>query len=207
MTPPKSSAGRHPEDPRRTDAADAADPADRDDRTGRDRRSTPLAGLGPALRRLRMHRGLRQYEAARSAGVTKAMLSAYETGKRNPSIRTLDSLLAALDASLGDLHLALVADRRERALLDAEGSGADELRERGAAWGARGRGLAGLDVAAGYPPWAPPGAAGPSGGAADELYRALGVRGPLPAQEERAFREMLHGFLRLLRYMHRGVDG
>lgn len=169
-------------------------------------RPTPLAGLGPALRRLRMHRGLRQYEAARTAGVTKAMLSAYETGKRNPSIRTLDCLLTALDASLGDLHLALVADRREKALLDAESHGFGEVREARAPWGDRALELADLDLGAGYPSWAPPGTAGPwrGGPDADQLYRALGVRGPLPAHEERAFREMLHGFLRLLRYMHSG---
>jgi len=196
-----------PSKPRRTPAAD--DPDERPAAASEGDRPTPLSGLGSALRRLRMHRGLRQYEAARSAGVTKAMLSAYETGKRNPSIRTLDSLLAALDASLGDLHLALVADRRERELFDAESSGADELREPRPGWRGRTRDLAELDLAAGYPRWAPPGAAASWRGVpdADELYRALGVRGPLPPQEERAFREMLHGFLRLLRYMHRGGDG
>ena len=190
----------------RQDAGDRAERAEAGKTSGPAARTGPLAGLGPALRRLRMHRGLRQYEAARAAGVTKAMLSAYETGKRNPSIRTLDGLLAALDASLGDLHLALVADRRERALLDAESSAASELREPRPAWGPRARGVAELDLAAGYPRWAPPGAAEPWAGApgAEELYRVLGVRGPLPAHEERAFREMLHGFLHLLRYMHRG---
>ncbi len=64
-------------------------------------------GLGKALRWLREKRGLRQYEAAERAAITKAMLSAYETGKQNPSLDTLEKILAALDAGLADLARAL----------------------------------------------------------------------------------------------------
>ncbi len=64
-------------------------------------------GLGKALRWLREKRGLRQYEAAGRAAITKAMLSAYETGKQNPSLDTLEKILGALDAGLADLAHAL----------------------------------------------------------------------------------------------------
>ena len=65
--------------------------------------------LGRALRGLRLSRGLKQYQAAEKAGITKAMLSAYETGKRLPSLRTLANYLHALDATLGDLRQAIIA--------------------------------------------------------------------------------------------------
>lgn len=66
-----------------------------------------LRSIGPALRLLRERRDLRQYVVAERAGVTKAMLSAYENGKRRPSLGTLDRLLAALGADLGDLARAM----------------------------------------------------------------------------------------------------
>lgn len=66
-----------------------------------------LRRIGPALRLLRHQRGLRQFEAAQRAGVTKAMLSAYERRRRLPSLRTLDKLLGALDARLLDLGAAV----------------------------------------------------------------------------------------------------
>ncbi len=66
-----------------------------------------LQGLGKALRWLREKRGLKQYEAAARATITKAMLSAYETGKQNPSLETLEKILTALDAGLADLAGAL----------------------------------------------------------------------------------------------------
>lgn len=69
--------------------------------------SRPLADIGPALRLLRESRGLRQNVAAERGGVTKSMLSAYERGKRRPSLKTLDQLLAALGADLGDLARAV----------------------------------------------------------------------------------------------------
>src|SRR5215467_6086828 len=64
-------------------------------------------GLGRALRWLRDRQGKRQYQVADSAGITKAMLSAYETGKQKPSLDTLEKILLALDSDLSDLHNAL----------------------------------------------------------------------------------------------------
>lgn len=163
-------------------------------------RTSPLTGLGPALRRLRMSKGQRQFETADAAAITKAMLSAYENGKRRPSLKTLDQILAALEADLGDLHLALVTERRERARAARAGTGgrpadAGELGEAPAA-----------------PYGEPAGGAGrwPETGWRSEvgvdLYRALGIRAPLPVSEERALSEMLVGFLKLLRYLHAGGD-
>ena len=64
-------------------------------------------GLGKALRWLREKQGKRQYQVAQIAGITKAMLSAYETGKQKPSLDTLEKVLAALGADLADLAYAL----------------------------------------------------------------------------------------------------
>lgn len=66
-----------------------------------------FAGLGKALRWIREKRGLRQYEVARTAGITKAMLSAYETGKQRPSLESLEKVLGALRADLTTLARAL----------------------------------------------------------------------------------------------------
>ena len=66
-----------------------------------------LEGLGKALRWIRDKRGQRQYQVAETAGITKAMLSAYETGKQKPSLETLEKLLGALASDLQDLHTAL----------------------------------------------------------------------------------------------------
>ena len=64
-------------------------------------------GLGKALRWLREKAGLRQYETATEAGITKAMLSAYETGKQSPSLESLEKVLDALNADLVSLARAL----------------------------------------------------------------------------------------------------
>ena len=71
--------------------------------------------LGRALRWLRDRQGKRQYQVADAAGITKAMLSAYETGKQKPSLDTLEKILDALDCTLNDLHnsLQIVNERPE----------------------------------------------------------------------------------------------
>lgn len=66
--------------------------------------------LGPALRYLRLHGGAgprKQLEVADRAGVTRGMLSSYEKGRRDPTLRTLERLLEALDADLVQLEWAL----------------------------------------------------------------------------------------------------
>jgi len=151
--------------------------------------ATPLSEIGAALRRLRMQRGLRQYEAADAAGVTKAMLSAYETGKRRPSLKTLDRLLAAMNAHLGDLHRALMAERHQNSYLAGDQSVARPH----------------LISEAGGPAYADSGYGGLSLGAAADVYELLDIHDPLPAEEERALSEMLRGFLKLLRFMHHNM--
>jgi transcriptional regulator with XRE-family HTH domain len=132
-------------------------------------------GLGSSLRWLRDRQGKRQYQVAAEAGITKAMLSAYETGKQKPSLDTLEKILDALLCDLNDLHNALqivngrppaprAGSREERR---TGGRGGDETRPQTAA-----------------------------------LHEILGYEEPLPAQEEQALAEMLSGFHKLLRYMH-----
>lgn len=87
--------------------------------------SPVMTGLGQALRWLRERQARKQYQVANDAGITKGMLSAYETGRQRPSLETLDKLLETLGCDLNDLHNALqiVNGRPERMrgwrLLDA----------------------------------------------------------------------------------------
>lgn len=138
-------------------------------------------GLGRALRWLRDRQGKRQYQVADAAGVTKAMLSAYETGKQKPSLDTLEKILSALSCDLNDLHNALqIVNERPEAIRRSDG-------ERGAAW----------------PSYHRAGEIAESAGAS--VYQVLGVDHPLPVEQERAYGEMLEGFHRLLRYFHRSA--
>lgn len=63
--------------------------------------------LPVALRWLREARMVSQVEVARRAGLTKAMVNAYERGRRVPSLPSLAALLGALNVTLCDLHRAL----------------------------------------------------------------------------------------------------
>jgi transcriptional regulator with XRE-family HTH domain len=66
--------------------------------------------VGAALRHLREQQELAQYVLADLAGITKAMLSAYETGRQCPSLLTLFKLLAALGLSWQEFGRVLQAD-------------------------------------------------------------------------------------------------
>ncbi len=137
-------------------------------------------GLGRALRWLRDRQGKRQYQVADAAGITKAMLSAYETGKQKPSLDTLEKILAALDCDLNDLHNALqIVNERPEAIRRTPG---------------------------GRDPWQgfPQGSGQESGGgdSGGTVYRVLGLKRQLPALEEQALSEMLEGFHKLVRYLH-----
>jgi transcriptional regulator with XRE-family HTH domain len=63
--------------------------------------------LGHALRWIRSRTGRSQVEIAGRAGITKAMISAYERGTQTPSTPTLGRVLAALGADLHVLQDAL----------------------------------------------------------------------------------------------------
>ena len=131
-------------------------------------------GLGRSLRWLRERQVKRQYQVAAGAGITKAMLSAYETGKQKPSLDTLEKILDALVCDLNDLHNALqIVNGRPERMRNAGGG----------SW------LAADKTGEGAP-------SGPG------LYEILGAEEPMPQQEEQAMSEMLGGFHKLLRYMH-----
>jgi transcriptional regulator with XRE-family HTH domain len=136
--------------------------------------TTVLNGLGQALRWLRDRLGKKQYQLAEAAGITKGMLSAYETGRQRPSLETLEKLLGTLGCDLHDLHNAIqIVNGRPAAMrpgrLEAEPGGG---RDRG------------------FP----------------DLYSVLGQSDPLPPELERAFGQLLDGFHKLIRYMHRAFD-
>jgi transcriptional regulator with XRE-family HTH domain len=142
-------------------------------------------GLGRALRWLRDRQGKRQYQVADAAGITKAMLSAYETGKQKPSLETLEKILTALECDLNDLHNSLqIVNERPEAIRRPGGN-----RETG--WQAFRR-------------ESEPSQEG--GDPSSSVYRVLGVNRPLPALEEQALSEMLEGFHKLVRYFHEAVS-
>ena len=137
-----------------------------------------LNGLGQALRWLRDRRGRKQYEVAEAAGITKGMLSAYETGRQRPSLETLEKILGTLGCDLNDLHNAIqiINGRPEGMRRRGEGAGGEEGES-----------------------------AAPTGAPPTErlgVQAILGRRQALPAEEERAMGEMLDGFHRFLRYLH-----
>jgi transcriptional regulator with XRE-family HTH domain len=134
-----------------------------------------LNGLGQALRWLRDRQGKKQYQVADSAGITKGMLSAYETGRQRPSLETLEKILDTLECDLNDLHNAIQ-------IINGRPEG---MRRRGD--GAAGMG-GDFD--------------GGGGEGRVDVREVLGVREQIPAEEEDALALMLDGFHRLLRYLH-----
>lgn len=137
-------------------------------------RTPILTGLGQALRWLRDRQGKKQYQVADAAGITKGMLSAYETGRQRPSLETLEKILDTLGCDLNDLHNAIQIMNghpekvRRR---DEIAAGAEEV----SSGEAEGR---------------------------TEIHRLLGRSAPMPAEEERALAQMLEGFHLFLRYLH-----
>jgi len=53
-----------------------------------------------ALREARQHAGLTQGELADACGTSQATISAYESGRKQPSVETLDRLLSAAGSRL-----------------------------------------------------------------------------------------------------------
>ncbi|HET9229600.1 MAG TPA: helix-turn-helix transcriptional regulator [Thermoanaerobaculia bacterium] len=140
-----------------------------------------FTSLGRALRWLRDRQGKRQYQVADAAGITKAMLSAYETGKQKPSLDTLEKILDALDCNLNDLHNSLqIVNERPEAIRRQGG--------RESSWGRH----PSQDMF------------GDRGGS--DVYHVLGINRPIPPIEEQALSEMLQGFHKLVRYFHDTVS-
>lgn len=146
-------------------------------------RTPILNGLGQALRWLRDRQGKKQYQVADSAGITKGMLSAYETGRQRPSLETLEKILDTLGCDLNDLHNAIqiINGRPEQMKRKSDGVGDGEPNE------------------------GEPEQPGKGGGRVD-LQHVIGRRGPIPPEEERALTEMLDGFHRFLRYLHQTLE-
>jgi len=141
-------------------------------------RTPILNGLGQALRWLRDRQGKKQYQVADSAGITKGMLSAYETGRQRPSLETLEKILDTLECDLNDLHNAIqiINGRPEKMRRrDETAAGGDEAPAGGVLETTEGRA---------------------------DVQRLLGRSAPLPPEEERALGEMLEGFHLFLRYLH-----
>ncbi|HRC86481.1 MAG TPA: helix-turn-helix domain-containing protein [Thermoanaerobaculia bacterium] len=137
--------------------------------------TTAFDGLGKALRWIRDKQDKKQYEVADAAGVTKAMLSAYETGKQKPSLDTLEKIMQALCVDLADLYNAIqtVNERPVRwRLPDRTDS---RIERRGPSMPIE------ADV---------------------DVYRALGLDRPLARAEELAFSIIISGHNQLLRYYH-----
>ena len=141
-------------------------------------RTPVLNGLGQSLRWLRDRQGKKQYQVADTAGITKGMLSAYETGRQRPSLETLEKILNTLGCDLNDLHNAIqiINGRPEKMRRREDAAGGGEEASAGSA----------EETAAGRA----------------EIQRLLGRSAPLPAEEERALGEMLEGFHLFLRYLH-----
>lgn len=68
-----------------------------------ERMMTAFRGLHQALRQLRIESGMTQADLADAAGIGRATIQAYESGRRKPRVETLESLLGAMDVGLEDL--------------------------------------------------------------------------------------------------------
>jgi len=62
---------------------------------------------GGAIKRARLRAGLTQHALAARAGTSQATISAYESGRKQPSLETLERVLAASGA-----RLEVVSDSR-----------------------------------------------------------------------------------------------
>lgn len=59
--------------------------------------------LGQNLRRIRIKKKMSQGDIARALGVHRAYVSGIETGKRNPTLATIEKLANALGVSASEL--------------------------------------------------------------------------------------------------------
>jgi transcriptional regulator with XRE-family HTH domain len=136
-----------------------------------------LTGLGHALRWLRDRHSRKQYQVADAAGITKGMLSAYETGRQKPSLDTLEKLLDTLGCDLYDLHNALqIVNGRPTV---------PRNRESEAGWrGTTEVGVTGLDI-----------------------RKLLGLHGPLGVDEEEALQRLVEAFHHLVAVWRRNAHG
>lgn len=146
----------------------------------------PFHGLDKALRWLRIQSNLKQREVAEAAGVTQAMLCAYEQGKRTPSLASLEKILSSLGADLAQLEDALELVNREPT----------------------GAGRPATEAGGGDLPYPLPGPDPLPTCVAEppvDLYQVLGTDQRLPPEQEAALNGLLDGFCRWLRLLHAGT--
>ena len=137
-----------------------------------------LSGFGHALRWMRDRHSRKQYQVAKAAGITKGMLSAYETGRQKPSLDTLGKLLETLGCDLYDLHNALqIVNGRP-------------LQPRG------------RETDGGRIPVSVEGSL-----AATNVRQVLGLASPLGPDEEEALRRVIEAFNDLLAVWRRNAHG
>lgn len=77
--------------------------------------------VAASLRGARRRAGLTQAELARRAGTSQATISAYEHGRKAPSVETLGRLLAAAGARLAAVPASTVVVRPSKARLRRAG--------------------------------------------------------------------------------------
>ena len=69
--------------------------------------SETLSGMGRRLREIRLERGISLRELARRLELSPSAVSKIETGKMQPSVRTLHALVAEFDLTTGMVARAL----------------------------------------------------------------------------------------------------
>ncbi|MDQ6832509.1 MAG: helix-turn-helix domain-containing protein [Chloroflexota bacterium] len=73
-----------------------------------------LKTLGMRIRALRQHTGLSQGKMAVKAGLDRTYYAGIERGERNPSVKQLAKIAAALDVPIGMLFDVSERDQRNR---------------------------------------------------------------------------------------------
>ena len=177
-----------------------------------------MSGLGQALRWLREKQARKQYRVADNAGITKGMLSAYETGRQRPALETLEKILETLGCDLNDLHNALqIVNGRPEHIKSWRGWQTAGLLELDPAASPGAPGPPAVNEICEAPPRPygsspqqeePAAPAPPQAGWSGDLDSVLGRDRPrLPVEEEAALNQMMDGFHSLVRYWHRSLSG
>jgi transcriptional regulator with XRE-family HTH domain len=105
---------------------DAPGSSTRAERTPRNR-SEAAPALGPRLRAIRLRRGVGLRELARRLDVSPSSISKIETGKNQPSVRTLYAFASELQVTIDevlDLEQATAVERASETPGSVEGAGA-----------------------------------------------------------------------------------
>lgn len=59
-----------------------------------------LHNIGEKIKKIRIKKGMKQYELAQKSGISNTYLSDLEVGRTTPSIKTLDKLSKALEVDI-----------------------------------------------------------------------------------------------------------